>query len=467
MSSFSASHNTLLGPASFYKRALSIAFPVMGQLLIQNLVSLIDNFMVAGLGDVKMSGVNIAGQITFVFMIFLNTVCMSGGIFMSQYNGAQDPAGMQQAFRFKIATGVVSSFVFMVLALSIPGRILALMVHGNSQRNEILSEGVSYIRILSFSFVPMLISMAIGSSLREIGSVRAPLIISVVATLVNTFCNWILIYGKLGAPRLEVQGAAYATIIARCTEMLLFFLYIRKTRPPFYSRLGELLKIRIQLFFSILKKSGLILVSEMSWVLSETVVAALYNSRGGADVVSGMAAGFAIANLFFVCFSGIFTVTGVILGGTLGANKLAEAKCQKNWLLSGSVLFGLFAGILGCLTVFIIPVVFSNLSETARIVTRMLVLVTAAYMPAWTFVNAQFAISRTGGDTTMGVVVDVTVNTLLVVPGMFALTVLTPMGPVAMYGTIKLTDLIKIIMAAIWLKKERWLKNLTIQEEHI
>src|SRR5574344_156168 len=81
---------TQLGSLSFYKNALSIALPVMAQLFIQNLVSLIDNFMVAGLGDVKMSGVNIAGQINFMFMIFVNTLSMSGGIFLAQYNGAKD-----------------------------------------------------------------------------------------------------------------------------------------------------------------------------------------------------------------------------------------------------------------------------------------------------------------------------------------------------------------------------------------
>jgi len=59
----------IFGPASFYKKALLIALPVMLQMLIQNMVSLIDNFMVSGLGDVKMSGVNISGQILFVFMV--------------------------------------------------------------------------------------------------------------------------------------------------------------------------------------------------------------------------------------------------------------------------------------------------------------------------------------------------------------------------------------------------------------
>ena len=86
----SQQRKTLFGPAHFYKRALLIALPVMGQLLIQNMVSLMDNFMVAGLGDVKMSGVNIAGQVNFIFLVFVNALCISGGIFMSQYNGAKN-----------------------------------------------------------------------------------------------------------------------------------------------------------------------------------------------------------------------------------------------------------------------------------------------------------------------------------------------------------------------------------------
>ena len=66
------------GPKTFYKEVITIALPVMLQMLIQNLVSLVDNFMVAGLGDIKMSGVNIAGQMAFVYMVLINTICSSG-----------------------------------------------------------------------------------------------------------------------------------------------------------------------------------------------------------------------------------------------------------------------------------------------------------------------------------------------------------------------------------------------------
>ena len=281
----------LFGPAGFYKKALLIALPVMAQLLIQNMVSLIDNFMVSGLGDVKMSGVNISGQILFVFMVLLNTICTAGGIFMSQYYGAGDKRGMRQALSFKAVLAAVSIVLYLLVCMAFPRPVLSLMVVGNSQADAILDEAVKYMFLMGFIGIPMAISTICSSSLREIGQVRTPLLISVIATLVNTFFNWVLIYGNLGAPRLEVQGAAAATIIARLTEMTMFLICIAVRRPPFAATPKELVSVDFPLFFRMLKKGSMVLGSEMLWVISETVTTALYNGRGGADVVSGMAAG--------------------------------------------------------------------------------------------------------------------------------------------------------------------------------
>ncbi|MFA6857889.1 MAG: MATE family efflux transporter [Treponema sp.] len=449
------------GTTSFYKRALSIALPVMAQLLIQNLVSLIDNFMVAGLGDIKMSGVNVAGQINFVFLVLINNVlCNGGGIFMSQYKGACDKNGMQQVFRYKLLVCLTAGAGFTVFCAVNPVPVLGLMVRGNSAAAEIVAQAAAYEHVIAWTWIPMVITTVITSSLRETGEVRVPLIISVAATLVNTIGNYILIYGHFGAPRLEVTGAAIATIIARSAEVLTFIIYINVKRPDFFTHIRDIFKVRLSLVGTILIKSAMIAVSEMTWVGSETISTALYNSRGGAEIVSGMAAGFAIANLFFVSFSGIFTATGVIMGTTLGAGKLEEARVQKNWIESGSVIFGIFFGLLGCASILLIPLVYANLSAAARAVSRGLVFTAAAYMPLWCLANAQFAVSRTGGDTTMGVIVDLTANLLIYLPGMFLLTKFTALGPVAMYAIVKLSDVEKVIVASVWLKKERWLKNL-------
>ena len=410
--------NKYLGPVPFYKEALKIAVPVMAQALIQTMVSLIDNFMVSGLGDIKMSGVNITGQILFVFMVFLNTICMSGGIFMTQFSGANDRRGMQQAFCFKLMMGILAIIFYKYVCLVIPRQFLSLMVKGNTQADPILDQGVAYMRLMAWIGIPMMISTVIASSFREIGEVKAPLVISVIATLVNTFFNWVLIYGNLGFARLEVRGAAIATIIARSAEMGIFMVYLYVKKPPFVIHLIDLLKINFKLILEILRKGWKILFGEMVWVLSETVTTALYNGRGGADVVSGMSASFAIANLFFVAFGGITTATSVILGQTLGQGKLEEARQKERWLLTGAVIFGCFMTVFGLLTMFLVPVVFRNLSLESQGICSRMVLTMALFMPAWVYVNAQFAISRAGGDTTMGMVVDGITTLGIILPGM-------------------------------------------------
>ena len=451
----------IFGPASFYKSALAIALPIMAQSLIQTMVSLIDNFMVSGLGDVKMSGVNIAGQILFVFMVLTNAICAAGGIFLTQYFGAKENHGMQQALCFKIIVTGVAFFVYILVSMVFPRAILGLMVIGNTQAELILDQGVQYMFLMGFVGLPMVISSILASSLREIGQVKAPLLISVAATLINTFFNWVFIYGNLGAPRLEVRGAAIATIIARVIEMLIYLIYVVKTKPPFLITLKTFCSIDWKLFREILKKGGMVIFSELVWVVSETVTTALYNGRGGADVVSGMSSSFAIANLYFVAFGGVYTATGVIIGKLLGEGSLDEAKKQKTWLFSGSVVFGIGVCFFGLATTLLIPVVFGSLSAASRAICRNMVIFMALFMPLWVFNNTEFAVSRAGGDTEMGMWID-GIGTLIVIPSTFVLALFTTIGPVAMYIFVKSIDILKVIAAYIWLKKERWVKNLTV-----
>ncbi len=449
------------GPASFYKKALSIALPVMLQQLIMSLVSLIDNFMVAGLGDAKMAAVNVANQINFVYLVMLMAFCGAGGIFLSQFRGAKDSEGMQQAYRFKMLTALFVSTIHFLLCIFVPEKLLELMTAGNAEQAEIVFEGARYLRIVAWTWYPTAISAAIGSAFREIGRPTVTLLISIVATLINTFGNWILIYGNLGAPRLEVSGAAYATLIARVFEALVFIIYVRRSKAPFFVPFHHLFKIKRALFLQILAHSGMILLSDCSWVASETIMTALYNGRGGAEVVAGMAAGWTIANIFFLLFQGIHTTTAVILGGALGAGDLDKGRDYARWLKSGSIVAGFVVALFALASITGIPLVFGNLTKAARLVTSGLVASIAFYFPVWTLLNAQFAISRAGGDTILGVYVDVGVNTFIFIPGCFLMAKLTNWGPVLMFLIIKSTDFLKCYIAAYFLKKERWLKNLT------
>jgi putative MATE family efflux protein len=450
------------GPLSFYREALAIALPVMLQQFIMSMVSLIDNFMVAGLGDISMAAVNVTNQINFVYLVIINTVCQAGGIYLAQFRGARDSVGMKHAYRFKVIFALTAASLYFVLCRTIPEKMIALMTMGNSAQKEIITVGAGYLRLISFTLFPIALSSAIGTSFREISRPKVPLAISAAATVVNTIGNWLLIYGNMGAPRLEVSGAAYATVIARVFELGVFLIYSGGAKAPFFVGLSKLFHIHRKLAGEILFKSAMIFVSELSWVSSETIMTAMYNRRGGAEVVAGMAAGWTIANIFFLLFGGIWIAAGVLVGGALGAGKLEDARRRAEWLKSGSVVAGIIIAIPGAvLAALLIPLVFSNLSAAARGNSIGLIFVILAYLPLWGLLNIQFAISRAGGDTATGMYTDLSVNTFLFVPGAFILSLLTSMPPVPMFAVLKLSDIAKFFICRHFLRKERWVRNLT------
>ena len=450
------------GPWSFYKQALSIALPVMMQQLIMSMVSLVDSFMVAGLGDVSMAAVNITNHIVFIFIVIVNTICWAGGIYLAQFNGANNADGMKNAYSFKIIFAFSIAVLGFALSRTIPRQILSMLTSDNAAQTEIVTAGNTYLNIVSWAFFPMAVSLSIATSFREIAKPKIPLIISGTTALINTFANWILIYGNLGAPRLEVAGAAYSTVIARIFEAAAYLIYAAHTKAPFFANIKKLFLIKKKLIAEILGKSLMIFASEISWIASETLMIAMYNRRGGAEVVAGMAAGWTIANIFFLLFGGLMIASSILVGGALGAGKLNEARQRAGWIKWGGAAAGLILAIPGFFIVsFLVPLVFQNLSAGARANTLGLVFVILAYLPLWCYLNCQFAISRAGGDTAMGMYADVSVNTLLFMPGSVLLSLFTNLAPVTMFALLKLTDFVKVFIARHFLKKERWVKNLT------
>jgi Na+-driven multidrug efflux pump len=369
---------------------------------------------------------------------------------------------MKHAYRFKVIFALAIASLYFALCQTIPHNMIAMMTTGNAAQEEIVAVGSIYLRIGSWSLFPFAVSSAIGTSFREIARPKVPLIISAVATVINTLGNWILIFGNLGAPRLEVTGAAYATIIARSLEVAIFLIYAHAAHAPFFVGFVNLIKIHKKLISQILVKSAMIFISELSWISSETIMIIMYNRRGGAEVVAGMAGGWAVANIFFLLFGGIWITSGVLVGGALGAGKLDEARRRAEWLKSGAVVMGILFALPGAaISAAIIPLVFSNLSEAARANSLGLVLVILVYLPLWCLLNVQFAVTRAGGDTATGMYTDLLVNTLLFVPAAIILSLLTSIPPVPMFALLKITDIAKLFICRYFMRKERWVRRLT------
>ena len=206
-----------------------IGIPVMLQALIQSLVSLVDNFMVAGLGDVKMSGVSVAGQILFVFMVLSNAICAAGGIYMTQFSGAKNKAGMRQALRFKFY--LLGSFiaVYLLVCLVFPRQILSMMVVGNTEAEAILDAGEEYMRLMGFmGHWELLFLVENGVGGRVVVHLHLTIDFHVLATCLNVFQQ--LVNGQREVALLLQQhvelGLALGNVAGVCVLTLSLLLHV-------------------------------------------------------------------------------------------------------------------------------------------------------------------------------------------------------------------------------------------------
>jgi len=143
-----------LGPMSFYRLALAIALPVMLQQFIMSMVSLVDSFMVAGLGDVSMAAVNVTNHLNFVFFVIVNTFCQAGGIYIAQFNGANDREGMRNAYSFKILFAFGIALLYFLICRTFPFRLVGLLTTNNAAQGEIAFIGSGYLKLVSWTFFP-------------------------------------------------------------------------------------------------------------------------------------------------------------------------------------------------------------------------------------------------------------------------------------------------------------------------
>jgi len=212
-----------IGKRSFYAMILAIAVPIMVQNGITNFVSMIDNIMVGRVGTNEMSGVAIVNQLIMVFNLCIFGGVAGAGIFTAQFHGARNTEGIRYTFRYKLIVITVIVMVSIAVFISCGDELIKLYLHGETGEgadiDETLRQAKIYLSYMLIGLPPFAIAQAYGDTLRCSEETIVPMKAGVVSVLVNLSLNYVLIYGKLGAPALGVAGAAIATIIARYVEM--------------------------------------------------------------------------------------------------------------------------------------------------------------------------------------------------------------------------------------------------------
>ncbi len=207
------------------RATLTLAFPLVAGQVGQMLVGLSDTLMIGQLGVVPLAAATFANTILYIPLMFGIGMTMAVSIRVSQARGAEDVAMAREALRNGLFIALVVGLLSVVLA-----GVLIPFLHLFGQEPEVAASADRYFLICAVSMIPAIGSMAVKNHADAMNHPWPAFWILLGGVLLNVFLNWVLIWGKFGAPTLGLEGAAIATLIARCAILAVLIWWSRGSR---------------------------------------------------------------------------------------------------------------------------------------------------------------------------------------------------------------------------------------------
>ena len=440
---------------SFLQTVCNIAIPVTLQCMLQSSFSMADQIMIGQLGSVSIAGVGLAGKFTSIFNVLVSAIAAVAGIMIAQYMGKKDEKSVDTSFSVNLFVAAVLAILFTGACALFPTQIMGVY----STDAGMIQEAAGYLRVMSITFLPIAGSTLFATLLRCMEKAVLPLIASILATIVNTGLNYILIFGKCGMPQMGVQGAAIATVIAQLVNLacifLMFLVHYKKQGKhlSFHLKMGQLGRKQ---YIAMLVP---LLLTEFLWSLGENVYAVIYGHMSTMECAA-MTLTNPIQGLMIGALSGLSQAAGIIIGKELGKKDYDSAydKSKKLMIygLAGSLFLSLLLVLLSKYYVQIYQV-----EEQVKAIGVQILIAFAIISP----VKVQNmilggGIIRSGGKTKLVMWIDIIGTWVFGVP----LGLLAPFVfqlPIAYtYFILSLEECVRLLISFVVFRKKGWMNSL-------
>ncbi|MBR2019217.1 MAG: MATE family efflux transporter [Clostridia bacterium] len=458
-----------IGNRAFYKSLLAVMLPILVQNGITNFISLLDNVMVGQVGTEQMSGVSIVNQLLFVFYLCIFGAISGAGLFSAQFFGKGDHEGVRHTFRFKLYSSLVLYALAMGIFLALGEPLIELYLHEGGETGDIaltMRYAKEYLAISLIGLLPYTVTQIYAGTLRETGHTVPPMLAGILGVLVNLSLNYVLIFGKLGAPTLGVEGAAIATVIARFAEgiALILWTHAHPQKCEFIKGVYRSWRVPSALMKQILRTGTPLLLNETVWAAGQAVLLQCYSVRGIA-VVSAMNITNTIFNTFSVLFMAVGSAVAILLGHQLGAGRRQQAREDATKMIAFSLLMGCLTAGLVAICASFFPNLYNTTDEVRRLATQ-LTLVAALTAPLHAYLHSTYFTIRSGGKTLITFLFDSGYVWAVSVVIAFTLSNFTAIPAVTVYLICQLADLLKALLGTLLVRSGTWANDITKIPKH-
>lgn len=456
----------------FNKKVLLMMLPLVIQSMIVAFVNILDTIFISVFNPEQLTGLGLTNDIFILLIYSFWAISSAGGIYTSQYLGKKNYEKVAETTRIKLILVLILAVIYFLLITFLRKTLINFIVNldhnlSSLERNDIVKSGEQYLKIINYTTWFVGISLIFYNTMYECGDVWIPLYINLLPLVINAILDPIFIK-VLGW---GVEGAAWATVIARAVELIIIVGVLIWQKPVYYPG-WKIYQTTWNLWKKILKSFVFIFLANALFGLSLLIQKMILLKEGFLDrSYQAAILTFSIISIFYSVFNGYYVVVPYFIGRKLGANQIEAAKRNFSKLLRlALILNALIAILIMCSASFILNF-FTGDYEIVYIAKLYLVFQGIAFFFLGTSILL-FNVLRIGGKNFLSSVVDILCTWIFIVALTWvAFKFLKPDDAVTfnnnwvsitiwVFLIVSLAEAIQFTILFLIFKKVKWANNL-------
>ena len=442
---------------NFYRSFAVLCLTLMLEQAVILSVNLADNIMLGRYSESALSGVAAVNQIQFVLQQIVFGVSSGMIVLGSQYWGQKRTGEirMLSSIAMRAALGVA---IALFIAVSLfPEQTLRLFTRDAA----IVAEGVAYLKIIRFTYLFFAASSILLGTMRVVESVQIALRVSLLSLVLNCSINYVLIYGRFGAPEMGVRGAAIGTLVARIVELFVFAWYVFVRDKRVRMQPSDFLSADREMARDFFRVASPVILTQTLWGLANALQTVILGHMS-AVAIAAQSISSNVFLLLKVASVGASSAAAILIGKAIGEGK--DLSVLKEYTRTLQALFVTIGLVLGAALMIIrVPLLrVYNISDETRalanayMIIQSVVLVTMSYqMPT------NGGIIRGGGDTRFVMILDLISIWGIVLPFSCLAAFVWRLSPIIVIILLNSDQVFKCVPAFIRVNSYKWIKRLT------
>lgn len=367
--------NCRLTDGSIGSHLVKLSIPMLFNILTVVVFNLTDTYFVAQLGTKELAAISL----TFPVIATLASLTMGlgdgAGAVVAIAIGEENRQKVQRLNTDGLTLSLIIGIILTVVALMTITPLFTAL----GAKSEVLSFVKEYMGIWYLGTIFLVVSAIAMNTIRALGEMKVLSLIVLTATLINILLDPLFIFGLLGFPRLELAGAAIATVVSQGTILLggLMFLHHERLISLTPSKLGKIWKSWLEILRLGIPAAAKNAISPISLVLITSMVA-IY----GSEAIAAFGIASRLESLVMIVFFSLSAAIAPVVGQNWGAKKYQRVNRAFSLSLRFCVIWGVAIALILAFTAPGLASVFNKNQEVIAIVAKYMAIVPISYAAA-------------------------------------------------------------------------------------